>query len=140
MTKRWVARPNGAWQTFTVLGGLLSVYSVYLIVLPSADPAHWRAYTTDPEMLNYLGDEFRSFGAIALGFSLFSIIMSVRWFRAADPWAWAIMWFHPLLYAWLAFTTWATGVWIFLVLVSAVALLVSTPRAKNMADRQTTRS
>jgi hypothetical protein len=67
MTQQWVARPRGAWQTFTVLGVLLAAYSVYLIVLPSADPGHWRAFTTDPEMLRYLGDEFRSSGGITLG-------------------------------------------------------------------------
>lgn len=91
-------------------------------------------------MLRYLGDEFRSSGAIALGFSVFSTTVSMRWLRAGDPCAWAILWFHLLLYAWLAFTTWATGVWIFLVLVSSVALLVSTPRAKPMADAQTSQS
>ena len=113
---------------------------MYLIVLPSADPGHWRAFTTDPEVLSYLGDEFRSSGAIALGFSIFSIAVSIRWFRAGDPWAWAILWFHPVLYAWLALTTWATGLWIFLVLVTSVALLVSTPRANAMAHRQTSQS
>jgi hypothetical protein len=137
MTQQWVARPIGAWQTFTVLGVLLAAYSVYLIVLPSADPGHWRAFTTDPEMLRYLGDEFRSSGGITLGFSMFSIIMSVRWFKAGDPWAWALLWFHPLLYAWLSFTTWATGLWIFLVLVSSIALLLSMPRAKPRANGQT---
>jgi hypothetical protein len=138
MTQQRVARPSGAWQTFMVLGILLAAYSVYLIVLPSADPGHWRAFTTDAEMLSYLGDEFRSSGAIALGFSLFSVIVSVRWFRSGDPWAWALLWFHPLLYAWLSVTTWATGLWVFLVLVSSIALLVSTPRAKPRARAETT--
>ena len=137
MTQQWVARPRGAWQTFTVLGVLLAAYSVYLIILPSADPGHWRAFTTDPEMLTYLGDEFRSSGAITLGFSVFSIVVSVHWFKAGDPWAWALLWFHPLLYAWLSITTWATGLWIFLVLVSSAALLVSLPRAKPRPDGQT---
>ena len=69
---------------------LLCAYSVYLIVLPSADPGHWRAFTTDPGMLSYLGHEFRSSGAIVLGFSVFSTTVSMRWFGAGDPWAWAI--------------------------------------------------
>ena len=132
---RQSSRRSGAWTIFATLGGLLAVYSVYLIVLPSADPEHWRAFTTDPEMLRYLRDEFRSSGAVGLGFSIFAIVVAVRWFRAGDPWAWAVFWFYPLLFGWLAFTTWATGVWIFLLLVAVVALIISTPRSGSRAAR-----
>jgi hypothetical protein len=114
---------------FVLLGALIGAHAVYLMVLPSVDPEHWRAYTTDPEMLSYLGDEFRSSGAFELGFSILSIVVSVRWFRAGDPYAWAVLWFHPLLFTWLAFTTWATGLWLVLLLVAVVALLASFPRA-----------
>ena len=100
---------------------------MYLIVLPSADPEHWREYTTDPKMLGYLGDEFRSSGAFQLSFAIFAIVVSVRWFRAGDQYAWAVLWFFPLLFAWQAFTTWATGLWVVLCLVATAALLASRP-------------
>jgi hypothetical protein len=123
------ARPAVAWQVFVILGALLGAHAVYLMVLPSVDPEHWREFTTDPEMLSYLRDEFRSSGAVQLGFSIFSIVVSVRWFRAGDPYAWAVLWFYPLLFTWLAFTTCATGLWVVLCLVAVAALLASLPRA-----------
>jgi hypothetical protein len=43
------------------------------------------------------------------------------------------------LFAWLAFTTWATGVWIFLLLVAFVALIISTPVAGRRAARTSAR-
>jgi len=129
MGERRSARPAVTWQVFVVLGALIGAHAVYLMVLPSVDPEHWRAYTTDPETLSYLGDEFRSSGAFQLGFSIFSIVVSLRWFRTGDPWAWAVLWFYPLLFIWLAFTTWATGLWVVLLLVAVAALVASMPRA-----------
>ena len=43
------------------------------------------------------------------------------------------------LVAWLAFTTWATGVWIFLLLVAFVALIISTLVAGRRAARTSAR-
>lgn len=129
MGKQRSVRPSVAWQVFVVLGALIGVHAMYLMVLPSADPEHWREYTTDPRMLGYLRDEFRSSGAFQLGFAIFAIVVAVRWFRAGDPWAWAVLWFYPLLFTWQAFTTWATGLWAVLWLVAVAALLASWPRA-----------
>lgn len=129
MSEQRSARSAGVWQVFLILGVLLGVHGVYLMVLPSADPEHWREYTTDPDMLGYLRDEFRSSGAFQLGFSIFAIVVSVRWFRSGDPYAWAVLWFFPLLFTWQAFTTWATALWVVLGLVAIAALLESRPRA-----------
>ena len=131
MREQRSARPAVAWQVFVVLGVLVGVHAVYLMVLPSADPDHWREYTTDPEMLSYLRDQFRSSGAFQLGFSILAVVVSARWFRAGDPYAWAVLWFYPLLFTWQAFTTWATGLYVMLGLVAVAALLASWPRAST---------
>ena len=131
MREQRSARPAVAWQVFVVLGVLVGVHAVYLMVLPSADPDHWREYTTDPEVLGYLRDQFRSSGAFQLGFSIFAVVVSARWFRAGDPYAWAVLWFYPLLFTWQAFTTWATGLYVMLGLVAVAALLASWPRAST---------
>jgi hypothetical protein len=52
---------------FFLLGALLGVHAIYLMVLPSVEPDHWREFTTDPKMLAYLADDFRSAGAMQLG-------------------------------------------------------------------------
>jgi hypothetical protein len=33
---------------FFLLGALLGVHAIYLMVLPSVEPDHWREFTTDP--------------------------------------------------------------------------------------------
>src|SRR4051794_2952758 len=53
-----------------LLGALVGAHAVYLMVLPSADPEHWREYTTDPKMLGYLRDEPRVRGFPARGLDL----------------------------------------------------------------------
>lgn len=53
------------WVVFLGLGMLIGAHALYLMILPSADPHHWRAYTDDPVMLAYLADDFRSSGATA---------------------------------------------------------------------------
>jgi hypothetical protein len=52
--------PDGArvdrsplWILFFLFGALLGAHAIYLMVLPSADPDHWRAFTSDPEMIAY---------------------------------------------------------------------------------------
>ena len=42
---------------FFLLGALLGVHAIYLMVLPSVEPDHWREFTTDPKMLAYLADD-----------------------------------------------------------------------------------
>ena len=61
---------------------LLGVHAIYLMVLPSVEPDHWRKLTTDPKMLAYLADDFRSAGAMQLG----SAVMSMRWLAVGFDW------------------------------------------------------
>jgi hypothetical protein len=51
---------SSGWVVFFLLGALLGVHAIYLMVLPSVEPDHWREFTTDPKMLAYLADDFRS--------------------------------------------------------------------------------
>ena len=79
--------PDGArvdrsplWILFFLFGALLGAHAIYLMVLPSADPDHWRAFTSDPEMIAYLTDDFRASGAMQLGFAIMSMTIAGRWF------------------------------------------------------------
>ena len=85
--------PDGArvdrsplWILFFLFGALLGAHAIYLMVLPSADPDHWRAFTSDPEMIAYLTDDFRASGAMQLGFAIMSMTIAGRWFRLGDRW------------------------------------------------------
>jgi hypothetical protein len=44
----------GSWGLFFTCGSFFVAYGVYLAVLPSADPDHWRYDTTGPDMIAYL--------------------------------------------------------------------------------------
>ena len=99
-----------------------------MMVLPSADPNHWKAFTTDPVMTAYLADEFRSAGAMQLGFAIFSMVIAGRWFRRGDRWAWMAFWYFPILFAWSIFTTWAFALWLVLAIVALALLLATSPR------------
>ena len=39
---------SSGWVVFFLLGALLGVHAIYLMVLPSVEPDHWREFTTDP--------------------------------------------------------------------------------------------
>ena len=65
------------------------------MVLPSADPDHWRGFTSDPEMIAYLTDDFRASGAMQLGFAIMSMTIAGRWFRSGDRWAWVLFGTFP---------------------------------------------
>ena len=111
--------PDGArvdrsplWILFFLFGALLGAHAIYLMVLPSADPDHWRAFTSDPEMIAYLADDFRASGAMQLGFAIMSMTIAGRWFRLGDRWAWVLFWYFPVLFAWSIFTTWAVGLFL----------------------------
>ena len=72
---------SSGWVVFFLLGALLGVHAIYLMVLPSVEPNHWREFTTDPKMLAYLADDFRSAGAMQLGSAVMSMAVAGRWFR-----------------------------------------------------------
>ena len=40
------ASPVSAWVLFFAFGLLIAAHGLYMIVLPSADPDHWRSYTS----------------------------------------------------------------------------------------------
>ena len=50
--------PVDAWVLFLLFGLLIAAHGFYMIVLPSADPDHWRSYTSDPDVVAYLADDF----------------------------------------------------------------------------------
>ena len=122
------SRPVGAWVLFFVFGLLFVADGVYLVVLPSADPDHWRAYTTDPDVVAYLADDFRATGGLTVVFGALTALTSARWFRAGDRWAWYAFWIFPLLFAWGMATTWAVGLWLMLLLAALAALILSYRR------------
>ena len=39
------------------LGLFIAAHGVYMIVLPTADPGHWRYYTSDADVIAYLADD-----------------------------------------------------------------------------------
>jgi hypothetical protein len=122
------------WTVFFLFGALLAAHAIYMMVLPSADPNHWKAFTTDPVMTAYLADEFRSAGATQLGFAIFSMVIAGRWFRRGDRWAWMAFWYFPILFVWSMFTTWAFALWLVLAIV-ALALLLATSRRFQVSTR-----
>ena len=113
------------WIVFILFGALIGVHAIYLMVLPTADPEHWRAFTNDPELIAYLADDFRSSGAMQLGFATMTAVIASRWFRRGDRWAWIIFWYFPVLFAWSILTTWAGGLFLVLTLVAIAALVAS---------------
>jgi hypothetical protein len=118
-------KPSACWGLFFAYGLLFIAYGVYLAVLPSADPDHWRYYTRDPDVIAYLADDFRASGGLMVGFGALTMLTSVRWFRAGDRWAWYAYWIFPVLFAWNMATTWAVVLWLLLLLATVVALAIS---------------
>jgi hypothetical protein len=118
-----------AWIFFVVSGALLGAHAAYLIVLPSVDPLHWRAYTTDPAVLEYLADDFRSSGGMQLALAVLTVVAAATWLRRGDRVAWWMFWTFPLLFLWQAATTWIVPLWLLLALASVVALMLGRPRA-----------
>ena len=49
--------PVDAWVLFLIFGLLIAAHGLYMIVLPSAEPDHWRSYTSDPDVVAYLADD-----------------------------------------------------------------------------------
>lgn len=117
-----------AWIFFVVTGALLGAHAAYLIVLPTVDPLHWRAYTRDPDMLDYLADDFRASGGMQLALAVFVVVAAATWLRRGDRIAWWMFWTFPLLFVWQAATTWIVPLWLVLALASVVALMLSRPR------------
>lgn len=117
--------PTVSWVLFFAYGILFVVYGVYLAVLPTADPDHWRYYTADPDVIAYLADEFRATGGLMVAFGALTSLTAARWFRAGDRWAWYAFWIFPALFAWSMATTWMVALWLLLLLVTVVALLIS---------------
>lgn len=97
----------GSWGLFFAYGLFFVADGVYLAVLPSADPDHWRYDTTDPDVIAYLADDFRATGGLLVAFGAMTSLASVRWLRAGDRWAWYAFWIFPVLFAWSMATTWA---------------------------------
>ena len=118
----------GAWVFFFAVGLLLVAHGVYLAVLPSADPDHWRFYTDDPDTVAYLADDFRASGGMTAAFGVLTAAAAAGWFRSANRWAWYAFWIYPLLFAWGMATTWAVGVFLVLMLASVAALALSYRR------------
>lgn len=127
-------KPIAAWGLFFAYGLLFIAYGVYLAVLPSADPDHWRYYTTDPDVIAYLADDFRASGGLVVAFGALTLLTSVRWFRAGDPWAWWAFWIFPVLFAWNMATTWAVALWLLLLLATVAALVISYRRFFPLAE------
>ena len=108
---------------FFVFGLLLAAHGLYMVVLPSADPDHWRYYTSDADVVAYLSDEFRASGGMEMALGALTMLIAVRWFRRGDPWAWLGFWVFPVLFAWGMVTTWAVLLWLVLFLAAAGTLI-----------------
>ncbi len=120
--------PVRAWALFFAFGLLIAAHGLYLIVLPTADPDHWRYYTSDADVIAYLADDFRASGGMEIALGALTMLMAVRWFRAGDPWAWLAFWVFPVLFAWGMVTTWAVLLWLVLFLAAAGTLVASYGR------------
>ncbi len=122
------SRPVGAWVVFFIFGVMLVVDGLYLVALPSVDPDHWKSYTSDPDVVTYLAEDFRSTGGMTVAFGVLTALTAARWFRAGDRWAWYAFWTFPLLFGWEMATTWAVALWFLLLLVALAALIASYRR------------
>ena len=125
---------SSGWVVFFLLGALRGVHAIYLMVLPSVEPDHWREFTTDPKMLAYLADDFRSAGAMQLGSAVMSMAVAGRWFRLADPWAWGLFWYFPALCAWSMLTTWAVGLFLTVGAIAVVGARCHVPAVLPVPD------
>jgi hypothetical protein len=115
--------PVDAWVLFLLFGLLIAAHGLYMIVLPSAEPDHWRAYTSDPDVVAYLADDFRASGGMEMALGALTIFVARRWFRAGDPWAWGAFWIFPALFVWGMLTTWVVVLWLALFLAAVVTLV-----------------
>ena len=120
--------PVQAWALFFVFGLLITAHGLYMIVLPTADPDHWRYYTSDAAVTAYLADDFRASGGMEIALGTLTMLIAVRWFRAGDPWAWLAFWVFPVLFAWGMVTTWAVILWLMLFLAAVGALAATYGR------------
>ena len=120
-------------MVFFAFGVLFVAHGLYMILLPSADPDHWRFYTSDPDVVAYLADEFRASGGLEVVLGVLTMIAAVRWFRTGDPWAWWAFWVFPAVFAWGMATTWAWLLWLVL-LLAAVGALIGTYRRFFASD------
>jgi hypothetical protein len=118
--------PNGAWVLFVVFGLLITAHGLYMIVLRSVEPDHWRFYTSDPDVVGYLVDAFRASGAMEMAVGALTIVVAMRWFRAGDPWAWWAFCIFPALFVWGVLTTWAVVLWLALFLAAVATLAAGT--------------
>jgi len=119
------SEPVHAWVLFFVFGLLIAAHGLYMIVLPTADPQHWRSYTSDADVIAYLADEFRASGGMEIALGALTMLIAVRWFRTGDPWAWLAFWVFPVLFAWGTVTTWAVLLWLVLFLATVGALVAT---------------
>jgi hypothetical protein len=115
--------PVDAWVLFLIFGLLIAAHGLYMIVLPSAEPDHWRSYTSDPDVVAYLADDFRASGGMEMALGALTIFVAVRWFRAGDPWAWWAFWVFPALFVWGMLTTWAVLLWLAMFLAAVITLV-----------------
>ncbi len=119
------------WMVFLGLGLLIVAFSLYsLVFLPanvnSGDQLNW--LTSDPDVLEFAGWNFRIQGAWQLAFGAMVVISAVTGFRRREQWAWYAMWAVPLV---LALVT-VLMIWIIpftavLFIIALSALLISRP-------------
>ncbi len=114
---------SGAFVLFVIFGLVIAAHGVYLTVLPSVEPDHWREYTSDPDVVAYLADDFRASGAMEMALGALTICGAMRWFRAGDRWAWWAFWIFPALCVWGMLTSWAVVLWLGLLLLTVGTLM-----------------
>jgi hypothetical protein len=122
---------NGSWLIFLGLGVLIIVYSLYsLVFLPanvnSGEQLNW--LTSDPEVLEFAGWNFRMQGAWQLAFGAMVIITAVTGLRRQQPWAWYAMWSVPLVTVLVTVAAfWILPFTAVFFLIAVGALLLSRP-------------
>jgi hypothetical protein len=122
---------NGSWLIFLGLGLLIVAFSLYsLLFLPanvnSGDQLNW--LTSDAEVLEFVGWNFRIQGAWQLAFGAMVIITAVTGLRRREQWAWYALWSVPLMLVLVTvFMIWIIPFTAVLFLIAAGALLLSRP-------------
>ncbi|MCB0168759.1 MAG: hypothetical protein KDI79_31315 [Anaerolineae bacterium] len=90
-----------AW-VLLFLVGLGIAYFAYdnIVVIPALDPADpdrgWAWLTTDPAVIDYIKDWFRTFGYWVLAIAVLVIVISTTGFRQGQRWAWYSLLYLPV--------------------------------------------
>lgn len=120
-----------SWLVFVGIGLAIVAFGIYsTIFLPagttSGTQLDW--LTSDAEVLDFVGWNFRAQGVWQLAFGIMVMISAVTGFRREERWAWYALWAVPLVLGLVTLITiWMIPITATLLALSVAALLITRP-------------